>query len=196
MILVAVSLLGLLTVPLAGGRLSQLAQLQLQQVWAVWASITIQLRITAAGPQVPVTVAHALHLLSYALAAWCLWSNRLLPGVWLVAAGGASNLVAIAANGGSMPATAWAWRTSGLAAATAGQFENSAVAHGSRLWFLGDVLAVPQRWPFANVFSVGDVIIVIGLLVLAHRSCRRDLEVEAMARSATCVVCTPTQSSM
>lgn len=172
MILVAVALLGLLTVPLAGGRLSMLAALPLQQIWAVWASIAIQLLITVGGGHVPSDAATALHMVSYALSAWCLWSNRRLPGVWIVCLGGAMNLVAIAANGGSMPATAWAWRTAGLDIAAAGQFENSGVAAGARLWVLGDVFAVPHGWPFANVFSVGDIVIVVGLLVLVHRSCR------------------------
>ena len=172
MILVAAALVGLLTVPLAGGRLSRLAQLPFRAIWAVWASIAIQLSITLAGAHVPATAAELLHVISYALSAWCIWANRRLPGMWLVAVGGGMNLAAIVANGGSMPATAWAWRTSGLDAVAPGQFENSAVSTGSRLWFLGDVFAVPQGWPFANVFSVGDVVIVAGLLLLAHRACR------------------------
>jgi hypothetical protein len=32
---------------------------------------------------------------------------------------------------------------------------------------------VPHGWPFANVFSVGDIVIVVGLLVLVHDACRR-----------------------
>lgn len=172
MIVVAVALLGVLTVPLAGGRLSMLATLRLRQVWAVWASIVIQVLITVGGDHVPVGGAKALHMISYVLSAWCLWSNRHLPGVWVVCIGGGMNLMAIVANGGSMPATDWAWRTSGLDVATAGQFQNSAVSSGSPLWMLGDVFAVPRGWPFANVFSLGDVVIVVGLLVLVHRSCR------------------------
>jgi hypothetical protein len=172
MILVAAALIGVLTVPLAGGRLAQLAGVQLRRVWTVWASIAIQLSITVGGLPVSAGIAEVLHLATYALSAWCIWSNRHLPGIWLVAAGGGLNLLAIAANGGTMPATEWAWRTSGLDVAAAGQFENSGISSGSPLWFFGDVFAVPRGWPFANVFSSGDVIIVIGLLVLVHSTCR------------------------
>ena len=172
MILVAVALIGVLTVPLVGGRLSQLAGLRLHALWAVWASIGVQLAITAGGALVPNTAARVLHLGSYALSAWCVWCNRRLPGLWLVALGGGLNLAAIVANGGTMPATEWAWRTSGLDAVAPGQFENSSISSASHLWFFGDVFAVPQGWPFANVFSAGDVIIVAGLLVLVHRTCR------------------------
>ena len=43
----------------------------------------------------------------------------------------------------------------------AGDFANStAVAH-PHLSFLGDVFAVPASWPVSNVFSVGDVILVV-----------------------------------
>jgi hypothetical protein len=171
-ILVAAALIGMLTVPLAGGQLSTLAQLPFRAIWAVWASIAIQVSITVAGAHVPATVAEVLHIASYALAAWCIWANRRLPGLWLVAVGGAMNLSAIVANGGSMPATAWAWRTSGLDLVAPDAFENSMPSSGSPLWFFGDVGAVPKGWPLANVFSVGDVVIVAGLLVLAHRACR------------------------
>jgi hypothetical protein len=33
---------------------------------------------------------------------------------------------------------------------------------------------VPDGWPFANVFSVGDVLIVVGIGWLAHVWCRRE----------------------
>ena len=35
------------------------------------------------------------------------------------------------------------------------------------------MFAIPKGWPFANVFSVGDVIIVIAVAYLAHAWCRR-----------------------
>ena len=35
-----------------------------------------------------------------------------------------------------------------------------------RLGFLGDVLATPSSLPLANVFSIGDVVILIGLALL------------------------------
>ena len=33
-----------------------------------------------------------------------------------------------------------------------------------RLWFLGDVFALPARLPLANVFSVGDLLIGLGMI--------------------------------
>jgi hypothetical protein len=70
-----------------------------------------------------------------------------------------------------MPASRSAWERAGFTADD--DFSNSVVRDDARFSALGDVLAVPAGWPFANVFSVGDVVIVIGIGWLAHRWCRR-----------------------
>ena len=74
--------------------------------------------------------------------------------------GGALNLIAIVANGGVMPADPDALAAAGVEQ-RAGEFANStAVAH-PHLAFLGDVFAVPSSLPVSNVYSVGDVVLVI-----------------------------------
>jgi hypothetical protein len=87
-----------------------------------------------------------------------------------MAAGGALNLLAISANGGVMPASAWAIARSGLEARDG--FENSAVLADPRLLALGDVIPVPAG-PLANVLSVGDLVIFAGLALLLARACRK-----------------------
>jgi hypothetical protein len=69
-----------------------------------------------------------------------------------------------------MPASADALRTAGRSAREAA-FTNSEVVAHARLAFLGDVLPLPAWMPFANVFSVGDVLIAVGLFVLVHGIC-------------------------
>ena len=51
------------------------------------------------------------------------------------------------------------------------QFENSTALAHPRLLFLGDVFAVPKWVPFANVFSIGDLLLVLGGIALVHRLC-------------------------
>ena len=51
-------------------------------------------------------------------------------------------------------------------------FENSAALSDPRLGFLGDIFAVPASWPLSNVFSIGDILIVVGGTYLAHQCCR------------------------
>ena len=87
-----------------------------------------------------------------------------MPGVPVILFGGLLNFVAIAANGGVMPADP------DLAMHAAGSegFVNSGAVEDPRLLFLGDVFATPDWFPLYNVYSVGDAFIVLGVLVLLH----------------------------
>ena len=172
MILLAAVALALLIVPLTGGRWSALAALPIRRAWLVYASLGIQLMITTGPFTVSNSLGRVLHLVSYALSALFVVANRRLPGVWIVALGGALNLVAIIANGGSMPASARAWRTAGFGFVR-DSFANSDVVASPRLPWLGDIFAVPSRFPLANVFSIGDVVIGVGAAYLITRWCRR-----------------------
>lgn len=171
MIIIVASLLAILTVPLSGVSLAPLAKLPIHRPWLVWLSIALQFGITVI-PGVPNFLGQPLHLSTFALAVGFMWSNRHICGSWLIALGAGLNLAAIAANGGTMPASAWAWRTAGFPNLVE-EFENSNVVHSARLAWLGDVFAIPRGWPFANVFSVGDVLIVFAVGYFAHLSCRR-----------------------
>ena len=62
-----------------------------------------------------------------------------------------------------MPAASSALDRAGLRAE--GGFVNSARSD-SAVGFLGDVFAVPAGMPLANVFSIGDVLLVVGLALL------------------------------
>ena len=44
-----------------------------------------------------------------------------------------------------------------------------------RLAFLGDVFSLPASWPLSNVFSVGDILIALGIVWALHRICRSRL---------------------
>ena len=186
MIIVVASIAAILTVPLTGRSLSPLAKLSLSRVWLVWLSIGLQLLITLI-PGIPNWLGQPLHLFTFGLSAAFLWSNRHIPGALLVGIGAAMNLAAIAANNGTMPASPWAWRTAGLPVMT-GDFENSNVTSDARLWWFGDVFAVPKGWPFANVFSAGDVVIVIAMAYFAHTWCRRAAPVESEAPAVSSVL--------
>jgi hypothetical protein len=169
MLLIVLAVACVLSVPLRGGRLRRLADLRLRAEWAALGALAGQvlvLGVFASGA----AWWHAVgHIATYGLAAWFVWANRAIPGVLLLALGGACNLAAIAANDGVMPTSAWAERAAGLE--PTGVFANSAVlAHPHLLW-LGDVLPVPLPLGLANVLSVGDLLIYAGALVLLHRTC-------------------------
>jgi hypothetical protein len=171
MILPFAVLLTMLSVPLAGGQLSRLADVKLRALWAVGLALAIQILIVDVfAAKVPHLLASILHMISYILAAWVVVANRRIRGLWIVALGGGLNMLAIAANNGVMPASQSAVLRAGLVE-TAGEFANSATTTNPRLGFLGDVFAIPRGIPLSNVFSVGDVLLVVGLAVVLHSAC-------------------------
>ncbi len=97
-------------------------------------------------------------------------SNRRIPGLWLIAVGGGMNFVPIIANAGVMPASPEAIAAAGLLE-TPGRFSNSAVVADPKLAFLGDIFAIPPPFPLHNVFSLGDLVIALGVAVGIHRIC-------------------------
>jgi Family of unknown function (DUF5317) len=167
MLLGVVFFLCLATVPLAGGRLSALGDLRLRMPGLAFAGILAQVLIVSVVPQGLGAVADWVHLLSYGLLGACAWVNRRVPGVPLIALGGLLNVIVIAVNGGVMPADP----SLIVHAAQAGGhgFVNSGVVQHPHLAFLGDNYATPRDWPLANVYSIGDFVILLGVVVLLHR---------------------------
>ncbi len=174
-------LISLVTVPLARGRLSRLADVRPRAQWLALLAIGLQILIVNVIPDRDATLLAAVHLTSYALLFAFVAANRHIAYVWLIGLGGLLNVVAIAANEGVMPADPDALRRAGLPVG-GGEFENSAAVEDPRLQPLGDVFAVPESWPISNVFSVGDVLIVVGAFLAVHTICRSRLAVERFAR--------------
>ena len=119
-------------------------------------SAPVSERIGAAGPWI--------YVASTALVLVAVVANIRIPGMVLVAIGATSNLVAIVANGGYMPASAAA-----VAAIGRGEivgYSNSAVIASPALEPLTDVIALPTWLPFTNIISIGDLLIGAGIVVV------------------------------
>ena len=142
MLIAALVLLALASVPLTGGRLSALAEVQVRGGWIAVLALAVQVLIVTIFPGGDHALHTALHLGTYALLGAFVWVNRRIPGLLVIGAGGALNLVAIAANGGVMPASVGALRRAGLSP-DPGQFTNSGALAHPRLLPLGDVFATP-----------------------------------------------------
>lgn len=166
----ALVLLAVASVPLSGKDLRRLARVELRATWLLPLALLLQVLVLQVLPDLPRPVAGAGHLVTYLLAAAFLVRNAALPGLWLVALGATLNGVTIALNDGTLPASRAALRFAGLTPEP-GDFTNSGVLAHPRLAALGDVFAVPAGLPLANVFSVGDVLVVVGAVVLLHRAC-------------------------
>jgi len=160
-----------------GGRLPHLVRLRLRWLWLVPVALLIQLLIfplVSGAPLLPYAKA-PLHILSYAiLVFWLVMNVRGLP-IGALLAGAACNLVTIASNGGYMPASTTALQRAGLGYTADRLQEGEILANvirmspSTRLNVLGDWLYLPSWIPFATAFSIGDVLIMVGLAWLIAR---------------------------
>src|SRR5215217_431412 len=124
MTLLLAFLLLLVTVPVAGGRLSRLEEVRIRGLWLAALAFGIQVLLVTVAPDGSESLHRAAHIWTYGLAAACILRNLDLRFVWIVAVGGLLNFIAIAANSGVMPAARGALTTAGLDPAS-GEFANS-----------------------------------------------------------------------
>jgi hypothetical protein len=174
MLIGAALLLCIFSVPLLGGRLQALAELELRRGGIAVAALVVQVVIISLLPGDAWGLSEEIHLATYFMLGAFLVANRHIPGLLVIALGGALNFAAIAANGGVMPADPDAIAAAGIPQ-KAGDFINSAPASDAPLGFLGDIFHTPSWFPIHNVFSVGDVEIVLGAFLLLHFVCRSRL---------------------
>lgn len=165
-------LIGLLLGLILGGRPAGIGAIQFRWGWLAVIGFGVQLILFSA----PVTerigsLGVPFYIGSTALVLAALLRNISIPGLWIVALGAFSNLAAIATNGGYMPAAPGALAALGRGPETV--YSNSAVVAHPALEPLTDIFAIPHGVPFANVFSVGDVLIGLGVVIALVVAMRR-----------------------
>ena len=148
---------------LLGGRIDRLSELRLR--WAPLMLLGLALQVALFSAPVGDVVGDAgppIYVTSTAAVLIAVVRNIYIRGIAIVALGAASNLLAILANAGYMPADPAALASIGGAAPG---YSNSSVVADPMLKPLTDIFALPAWVPFANVFSVGDVLIGMGVAV-------------------------------
>jgi hypothetical protein len=175
LLILACVALALLAAAFTRGRLSRLAAMRWRNRWLLPLALAAQTAVVEI-PAMPRTASAVIHVLTYLLAAAFLWSNRHVKGLWLICLGAASNGVTIALNGGTLPASPEALRMAGIHEGAG--FVNSGPVHHPVLGWLGDIFATPHWFPLANVFSIGDVLVVAGAVWLIHTRAPRHAAVQ------------------
>lgn len=164
-------LAGLVVGAILGGRLERLAAIPFRFGWLVIVALVVQVALfSPLADALPADVGRVVYVASTAAVGLVVIANARLPGLALVAAGAAANLAAIVANGGAMPASPAALSAAGLGI---GAHTNSVVVDRPALEPLTDVFGLPAWMPLANVFSVGDVLIAVGVAVAVAAGMRR-----------------------
>ena len=159
---------GLVVGLLAGGAINRLAAVRFR--WAALALGGLVFQLALFSPPVASAFASGdligptLYVGSSVVVLVALAANLGQPGLRVVLAGAALNLLAIVANGGFMPASPDAWAAlHGSVGVPSSALTNSVLAGpATALAFLGDVFYLPRPLPFANVFSIGDALIAVG----------------------------------
>ena len=162
---------GILAGLLLGGRLEGLGRLQFRWAWVFMLGLAVQLVLFS--DQVTAWIGEAgmpIYVLSTVAVAAAVGANARVTGIPIVLAGAVSNLAAIVANGGYMPASAEA--IAALGRPVKEGYSNSSFVAEPALPWLTDIFALPSWLPFTNVFSIGDVLIGLGVVVVIAAAMR------------------------
>jgi hypothetical protein len=173
--------LGVVFALVLGGRPGRLVGVRFRLSWLVPAALAVQLAIF--GPfasRFDPTTIERLHVASYVLLLAFAAANLRIRALVPVLLGLTANAAAILANHGLMPVSREAARSIGLGP---GVHENVLVGDGTRLSFLGDVFALPAELPLANVFSIGDILIGVGMMLFVVLVSIQDGEAPALEPS-------------
>ncbi len=180
MLRLAIIALVIVVALLRGGSLRNLAAVRLRWLPLVIAGFALQLLIFTPFTRSPLVgfATVPIYVLSMILLVIWVAANWRIPGIALIAIGLALNVIAITMNGGHMPVSPESARYAGTIDnyTSEGAFvANNSIAtqDNVRFWLLTDIIAIPKQVPFANVISIGDVLLTIGVGSLCYRTIRR-----------------------
>lgn len=173
----------LLAAALLGGRISRVFEHPWRSVWLIWLSLGVQIPLFTARAEEALgrDAIGIIHIGTYIPLFVFLALNR-NAGLGLVILGALANIVAIAANRGAMPVDPRAWQSAFPDKALGGGDQrNTSVTGDHVLQTLGDIMALPPGHWYSNAFSIGDLLLAIGL---AYCFCRLSLSAPPLDRQA------------
>ncbi len=182
MILIALCLALLIGLAAVGGRVGNLAHVNVKWAWLAPLAFLMQAYLiffpadTAGGL---LSARSLLLTISHCLLFAVVWQNRDLGGVKLIGLGLLLNFLVMVANGGFMPITPDALARIGYDGNVAqmetgyivGRTKNVVAEPGdAMLWFLSDIMVIPRPFPIPTALSLGDVLIVSGVFLFLRES--------------------------
>lgn len=166
---------------LRGGRIGRLADLNFRWPWLLVLALFLKFSVYFPFGQSYYDFVSAYsaprHLLSYMLIVVFLLLNLHLRSFASISLGIFLNFIAIVVNGGFMPASRVSLIKSGLGELVPhylqnGGYWNNSVLMSSKthLNVLGDLFYLPLPAPFYSVFSIGDILIGIGIFFFIQQA--------------------------
>jgi len=145
---------------ITGGSLNWLVNRPLRYKWLVMCALLFQIAIFSRSPllnYLSYLYIGIIHIMSYLILLAFIILNFKVTGIAILGLGTLSNAIAIVANGGFMPNPLV---PPGIV------FDNViGISPESRLLFLSDILSAPEWLPLPSAFSIGDVLIVVGMFL-------------------------------
>jgi MFS family permease len=174
-ILGALTLFGVLLAWLLGADPRRLALVRLRASWIVFVALAFQLMLfTPASGVLHLPVSETTtHIVTYGALLGFVAANLEQPGFAIAFLGCNFNAMVIFVNGGHMPVSLASWTATGRSAAELtrdGVYNNVVLAHHANLGWLGDVFPLPRMVPLTNSLSIGDLLIVLGVVIFAFRA--------------------------
>lgn len=165
---------------ISGGKLSRLGELDLRKFWLVPLALFIQSGVYWAAVREiglgPSWVSPVLDTGSYFLLLVFTFRNRSLPGMRWISLGILLNTLVIGLNGGVMPVDPSFLSEASRNALREGQGTHGLMTMSTHLSFLADRFYMDIPGLQKQVFSVGDVLLDIGIFLLIFKTMKDKTE--------------------
>ncbi|NLM42657.1 MAG: DUF5317 domain-containing protein [Clostridiales bacterium] len=156
-----------------GGKFSNISSGEIRGWYFIISSFIVEFSavyLASKGVKIVTDGISFIHLLSYILLFIGLFMNFDKYPFWIITAGVFLNFLVIMANGGQMPISIEALESLGLLDNAAAIANGRIITHtplvdSTKLKFLSDILAMPKFYPRPKVYSIGDVLMAIGVFI-------------------------------
>jgi hypothetical protein len=167
LLFVGAILIGIVFGLLTGGRLENVARMRFRAPWILVGAVAVR-EVILLSPLGRYDGARFVYIASLiVILTWTIQHWSRLRGMWLASAGIALNLVVIVANGERMPVAPELAGSLVRHGGTVGQY--TVMGDATRLNLLGDWIAL---YPVPEAYSVGDVLIALGLAIVVFSAAR------------------------
>lgn len=172
--LIETVILAILTGYLTGGRLKNLGDTKIDFAWFIFVSLALRylpvvISFFNDSPFIIEVFAPVLFSLSYLIIIAVLAVNIRHRSLNPVLAGSIMNFIVVIANGGYMPVSSDALERGGfdLSRATGMYLDMNHIISDSdsKLMFLADIFLIPPPYPFPQLLSAGDILMVFGIFI-------------------------------
>lgn len=161
-----------------GGKFSNLFKVNFKKMWLLIAALIIQYLLIVINFMDEVNYIdklfrymNKLAIISYVLLLIGIIMNLRYKSLWVVLGGAILNFTVMAANNWKRPIL-----LEGIGLEGFERFHRlleqgnlplyTTITHGTKLSVLGDIIIVPKPYPYPHIFSIGDLIISLGLFTL------------------------------